>query len=163
MAPVLAGIAAIPAFHWGQEETCLPLALRPLCFSRHRASPFRHFNSAQLNGAASNTMAASIPDEFVCPISGDVMQVSSEGICNSVLEVGQQQRQEARIGLCNSREIEAMRQFAGFGASQDPVWLSSGIAVDRQYADYYLQVGSSMSGHTSRHGARDSPRCLPLP
>ena len=42
-------------------------------------------------------MAASIPDEFVCPISGDVMR--------------------------------------------DPVWLSTGIAVDRTYAEYYLQAG----------------------
>ncbi len=42
-------------------------------------------------------MSAAIPNEFVCPISGDVMR--------------------------------------------DPVWLSTGIAVDRTYAEYYLQAG----------------------
>ena len=81
-----------------------------------------------------------IPDEFICPISGDVMR--------------------------------------------EPVWLDTGITVDRAFAAYYLQAGfrtcpvtgeairsvrlipASLSwvagapGHRGFTGLTSSPRCL---
>jgi len=61
--------------------------------------------------------AGAIPDEFVCPISGDVMR--------------------------------------------DPVWLSTGIAVDRVFAEYYLQAGFTTCPITGEQ-IKDS-RLVPVP
>jgi hypothetical protein len=62
-----------------------------------------------------------IPDEFICPISGDVMR--------------------------------------------EPVWLDTGITVDKAYAEYYLQAGFRMCPVTGEHihSVRLIPVSVPSP